>query len=216
MLTLWKVSIKVMFTLYECLHWEVSIKVMFTLYECLHYESLASKLCSLFMNAYTMRGWHQSYVHSWEVSINVMATQFECLHFDRLVSKFYAMVACRLHDTAGSLAWWGFHIQTHWQSRPTCKIQTHWLGHKVVHIVTNNIQKLKSCFHQYFIYIHVHKFNKNHGIKRKPYGWQVHEEGLLELWPQPYHPRPQVKGDTAGVTTRGVLPHTPVNHTVFS
>ncbi len=25
-----------------------------------------------------------------------------------------------------------------------------------------------------------------------------------------------VSGDTAGVTTRGVLPHTPVNHTVFS
>ncbi len=63
-------------------------------------------------------------------------------------------------------------IQTHWQnqdplakSRPTGKIKTHWLGHKVVHIVTRNIQKLvlvlqklKSCFHQYFIYIH--KFNK--------------------------------------------------------
>ncbi len=37
-------------------------------------------------------------------------------------------------------------------------IQTHWLGHKVVHIVTRNIQNIKSCFHQYFIYIH--KFNK--------------------------------------------------------
>ncbi len=56
-------------------------------------------------------------------------------------------------------------IQTHWQnpdplskSIPTGKIQTHWLGHKVVHIVTRNKQKLKSCFHQYFIYIH--KFNK--------------------------------------------------------
>ncbi len=44
------------------------------------------------------------------------------------------------------------------KSRPTCKIQIHWLGHNVVHIVTRNIQKLKSCFHQYFIYIH--KFNK--------------------------------------------------------
>ncbi len=44
------------------------------------------------------------------------------------------------------------------KSRPTGKIQTHWLEHKVVHIVTHNIQKLKSCFHQYFIYIH--KFNK--------------------------------------------------------
>ncbi len=43
------------------------------------------------------------------------------------------------------------------KSRPTGKIQTHWLGHKVVHIVTRNIQKL-SCFHQYFIYMH--KFNK--------------------------------------------------------
>ncbi len=56
-------------------------------------------------------------------------------------------------------------IQAHWQnpdplakSRPTGKIQAHWLGHKVVHIVTCNIKKLKSCFHQYFIYIH--KFNK--------------------------------------------------------
>ncbi len=57
-------------------------------------------------------------------------------------------------------------IQTHWQnpdslakSKPTTgKIQTHWLGHKVVHIVTRNIKKLKSFFHQYFIYIH--KFNK--------------------------------------------------------
>ncbi len=56
-------------------------------------------------------------------------------------------------------------IQTHWQnpdpqakSRSTGKIQTHWLGHKVVHIVTRKIQKLKSCFHQYFIYIH--KINK--------------------------------------------------------
>ncbi len=39
------------------------------------------------------------------------------------------------------------------KSRPTGKIQTHWLGHKVVHIVTHNIQKLKSSFHQYFIYI---------------------------------------------------------------
>ncbi len=56
-------------------------------------------------------------------------------------------------------------MQTHWQnpdplakSRPTGKIQTHWLRYKVVHIVTHNIQKLKSYFHQYFIYIH--KFNK--------------------------------------------------------
>ncbi len=30
------------------------------------------------------------------------------------------------------------------------------------------------------------------GQKKKTYGWQVCEEGLLELWPQPYHPRPQV------------------------
>ncbi len=36
------------------------------------------------------------------------------------------------------------------------------------------------------------------------------------LWPQPHHPWPPVSGDTAGATTRGVLPHTPVNHTVFS
>ncbi len=55
-------------------------------------------------------------------------------------------------------------IQTHWQSpdplaksRLTGKIQTHWLGHKVVHIVTRNI-KVKSCFHQYFLYIY--KYNK--------------------------------------------------------
>ncbi len=34
------------------------------------------------------------------------------------------------------------------KSRHSGTIQTHWLGHKVVHIVTRNIQKLKSCFHQ--------------------------------------------------------------------
>ncbi len=70
----------------------------------------------------------------------------------------YAMVACRESGP------WGFQIQTHWQnpvpltkSRPIGKIQSPWLGHKVVHIVTSNIQTLKSCFHKYFIYIH--KFN---------------------------------------------------------
>ncbi len=52
-------------------------------------------------------------------------------------------------------------IQTHWQnpdplakSRPTGKIQTQWVGHKIVHIVTCTVQKLKSCFHQYYIYMH--------------------------------------------------------------
>ncbi len=38
---------------------------------------------------------------------------------------------------------------------------------------------------------------------------------LLELLPQLYHPRPQVLGDAAGFTMRGVCPHAPVNHTVF-
>ncbi len=52
-------------------------------------------------------------------------------------------------------------------------------------------------------------------IKRKPYGWQVCEEGLFELWRQPYHQRPQVDGDAAGVTMSGVRPHAPVNHTFF-
>ncbi len=52
-------------------------------------------------------------------------------------------------------------------------------------------------------------------IKGEPYGWQVCGEGLLELWPQPYHPRLQVEGDAAGVTMRGVRRHAPVNHTVF-
>ncbi len=52
-------------------------------------------------------------------------------------------------------------------------------------------------------------------FKRKPYGWQECEEGLLDLWPQPYHPRRQFEGDVAGVTTRGVRPHAPVNHMVF-
>ncbi len=52
-------------------------------------------------------------------------------------------------------------------------------------------------------------------VNRKPYGWQVCEEWLLELWPQPYHQRPQVEGEAVGVTTRGVCPHAPVNHTVF-
>ncbi len=72
----------------------------------------------------------------------------------------YAMVMCRLHDTAGSLAHGVFISRPTGnpdplaKSRPTGKIQTHWLGHIVVHIGTRNIQKLKSCFHQYFIYIH--------------------------------------------------------------
>ncbi len=81
------------------------------------------------------------------------------------------MIVCRPHDRAAGLAHGVFisrlngQIQTHWhnpdrlaKSRPTGQIQTHWLGHKIVHIVTRNIQKLKYCFHQYFIYIH--KFNK--------------------------------------------------------
>ncbi len=87
------------------------------------------------------------------------------------------MVVCRSHDTVGSLAHGVFISRPTGnpdplaKSRPTGKIQTHlqnpdplvrsrstgW-GHKVVHIVTRNIKKLKSCFHQYFIYIH--KFNK--------------------------------------------------------
>ncbi len=50
-------------------------------------------------------------------------------------------------------------IQTHWQNPdPLVKSRPTGLGHKVVHIVTHNIQKLRSCFHQYFIYIH--KINK--------------------------------------------------------
>ncbi len=52
-------------------------------------------------------------------------------------------------------------------------------------------------------------------IKRKPSGWQVCEERFLELLPRPYHPRPEVEGDAAGVITRGVCPHAPVNHMVF-
>ncbi len=52
-------------------------------------------------------------------------------------------------------------------------------------------------------------------VLRENYGWQVCEERLLELWPQPYHPTPQVEGDAAGVTTRGVRPRLPVNHTFF-
>ncbi len=36
----------------------------------------------------------------------------------------------------------------------------------------------------------------------------MHEDGLLSLWPQPHHTRPAVSGYMAGVTTRGVLPHT--------
>ncbi len=76
----------------------------------------------------------------------------------------YAMVVCRSHDTAGSLAHGVFISRPTGnpdplaKSRPTGKIQARLLGHKVVHIVTRNIQKLMSCFHQYFIYIH--KFNK--------------------------------------------------------
>ncbi len=58
----------------------------------------------------------------------------------------YAMVVCRSHDTAGSLAHGVFisrpthKLQSHLQnpdllvkSRSTCKIQTYWLGHKALH-----------------------------------------------------------------------------------
>ncbi len=86
------------------------------------------------------------------------------------------MVVCRSHDRAGSLAHGVFISRPTCnpdqlpKSRPSSKIQTHWLGHKVVHIVIHNIKILKSCFHQYFIYIH--KFNKrmayneNHMVDR--------------------------------------------------
>ncbi len=51
---------------------------------------------------------------------------------------------------------WSFHIQTHWQSRPTGKNSDPLVKSRPT--VTRNIQKWKSCLHQYFIYIH--KFNK--------------------------------------------------------
>ncbi len=63
---------------------------------------------------------------------------------------YYAMVVCRLHDTAR-----GLHIRTH-----TDKIQTH--GHVTVfmHESTQSssqiISKLKCCFHHYFIYIQIY------------------------------------------------------------
>ncbi len=53
------------------------------------------------------------------------------------------------------------------------------------------------------------------GVKRKAYGRQVCEEGLLELLHQPYHRRLQVKGDAAGATMRRVHSHAPVNYMVF-
>ncbi len=43
----------------------------------------------------------------------------------------------------------------------------------------------------------------------------MYEEGLLKLYPQPYHPRPQVEGDAAGITMRGVHHYAPINHMVF-
>ncbi len=85
----------------------------------------------------------------------------------------YAMVLCRSHDTAGSLAHRFFYIHTHWQnadplakSRPTGKIQTHWLGHKVVHIVTRNINNLTFVFiNILFIYINLIKpWHKNQTV----------------------------------------------------
>ncbi len=60
---------------------------------------------------------------------------------------FYAMVVYRSHDKAGSLAHGVFISRPTGnpdpleKSIPTGKIQTHWLGHKVVHIVTRNIKK---------------------------------------------------------------------------
>ncbi len=50
---------------------------------------------------------------------------------------------------------------------------------------------------------------------RENYDQQVCEEGLHKLWPQPYHRRPQVKGDVDEVTMSQVCPHSSVNHMVF-
>ncbi len=62
------------------------------------------------------------------------------------------MVVCRSHDTAGSLTN-GVFI-----SRHIGKIQAHWLGHKVVHIVTRNIKNLSLVFiNILFIYINLIK-----------------------------------------------------------
>ncbi len=74
------------------------------------------------------------------------------------------MVVCRLHDTAGSLAHVVFISRPTGnpdplaKSRPTCKIQTHWLGHKVVHIVTLIFKNWSLVFiNILFIYIHLIK-----------------------------------------------------------
>ncbi len=67
----------------------------------------------------------------------------------------------------------------------------------------------------YIPYFYRNDYKEGGRGKRKPYGWQVCEEGLFELWPQPYHLRPHGESDAAGVTTRGVRPHAAVNHMVF-
>ncbi len=98
------------------------------------------------------------------------------------------------------------------KSRSTGKIQTHWLGHKVVHIVTRNIKKLSHIVTRYikkwslvfinvlFIYINLIK------------PWHIKKTvWLTGAWGRtPLIVTPAVSPETAGV-----LPHTLVNHTVF-
>ncbi len=87
----------------------------------------------------------------------VVVFTMECGEYVRQCSSNQVCnLACHAQELLCMTHW---QIQTHWQtpdpltkSKPTGKVQTHWLGHKVVHIVTRIIKKLKSCFHQYFIY----------------------------------------------------------------
>ncbi len=70
-----------------------------------------------------------------------------CFYVQNRMYVQYAMVVYRSHDTARSLAHGVFISRSTGnpdplaKSRPTGKIQIHWLGDKVVHIVTRNIKK---------------------------------------------------------------------------
>ncbi len=104
------------------------------------------------------------------------------------------MVVYRSHDTAGSLAHGVFISRptgnmTHWQnpdplgkSRRTGKIQTHWLGHNVIYIVTRNIKKLYLVFiNILFIYINLIKHSKDLQSCVIWLGSQLEESFLIQL-----------------------------------
>ncbi len=112
----------------------------------------------------------------------------------------YAMFVCRSYNIEWSM------VHGVFICRPTGKIHTHW----ACECIDGRVNKIKVLFSSIF-------YLQNHGIKRKPYDRQVHEDRLHWLWSQLHHHRPVVSGDLAGVTICGLYPIlTAVNHIVVS